>query len=65
MVRKFPLNYDYIDQSIKEDNKELFIYVFDKLFKLKDSNIIDVYYKFSLNSNYLLHNMTYIILHKF
>ncbi len=64
MVRKFPLNYDYIDQSIKEDNKELFIYVFDKLFKVKDSNIIDVYYKFSLNSNSLLHNMNPVLLNK-
>ena len=64
MVKKYPLNYDFIDESIKKDNKELFRLAFSNLFKVKDGDLIDVYYELSLSNNDLLHNMNMVMLNK-
>ncbi len=64
IIKAFPLNYDYCDKSLKEGNKELFKNVFIKLFNIKDSYVIDSYYKISINNDRLLHNINRVMLNK-
>ena len=62
MIRNNPLYYDYLDVSLKKDNKELFIYCLEQLYNVGKEYIIDIYYKCSLDNNRLLHNMKEVLL---
>ena len=64
MVRQYPLNYDFLDESIKQTNKELFRLSFNNLFKVRDGYLVDTYYKISLENDKLLHNMNKVMLNK-
>ena len=64
IVKKYPLNYDYLDERIKNDSKELFKYCINKLYKVKDSFLVDTYYKYSFENNSLLHDINAVMFNK-
>ena len=64
IVKKYPLNYDYLDERIKNDSKELFKYCINKLYKVKDSFLVDTYYKYSFENNSLLHDINAVMFNR-
>ena len=62
IVKNNPLYYDYLDISIKKDNKELFEYCFDKLYGVKKKRVIDIYYECSIYNDRLLQDMKEVLL---
>ena len=63
-IKENPINYDYLDKKIKKNNKELFNYVFNKLYRIKDIDIVDIYYDISINNSNLLHIISDVLLDK-